>query len=164
MRQWCIRSRPDRPWPSERFAGTEPAGQRPVAARPFTSGRTSTTRFLANDLEVTMPCPTQATVAAAVICRCYLPLKTDAVICRWRLSLKTGAESCRGRWKLSLALPARLDLRPGVTKRDGTVEDGSFGGRVGIDAEIAQTLELHPFARLEHCETRFELRIDHHLD
>jgi hypothetical protein len=24
-RQWCIRSRPDRPWPSERFAGTDDA-------------------------------------------------------------------------------------------------------------------------------------------
>ena len=55
MRQWCIRPHPDRPWPSERFAGTELAGQRPVAARPFISGRTSTTHHLANDPEVIMP-------------------------------------------------------------------------------------------------------------
>ncbi len=47
IRQWCIRFRPDRPWPSERFAGTELAERITWSARHLKGAGTRVTRVIA---------------------------------------------------------------------------------------------------------------------
>ena len=44
--------------------------------------------------------------------------------------------------ELSRALHRLLDFRPGVAQGDGTVEDKLLRSRVGVDAEVSDSLEL----------------------
>ena len=48
---------------------------------------------------------------------------------------------------LAAGLLRLLDLRPGVSEGDGSVEDGLLRRGVGVDAEVAEPLELVPRAR-----------------
>src|SRR5438034_10474298 len=60
--------------------------------------------------------------------------------------------------RTTLRLAALLDLRPGVSQRDGSVEDRLSGRRVRVDAEVPHPPKLIPRAwhRVGH-------RIDEHV-
>jgi hypothetical protein len=57
-----------------------------------------------------------------------------------------------------------LDFGPRIFQRDGTIEYGFSGRRVGIDTEISQALELVAAARRGAGQGRFELGIPQYFE
>ena len=65
---------------------------------------------------------------------------------------------------MGLLLLLLLDLGPGVLEADGAVDDEGLGGGVGVDAEVAEALELESVEWLEIAYCGLDLAVGQDLE